>query len=46
MGRRLYDDFEKRQINVFVTKEQNIDKAVELFLNDKLDNNTEGCCNH
>ncbi len=46
MGKRLYDDFEKNNIKVFVTKELHIGTAVELFLKDQLDNNSDGCCTH
>ena len=46
MGRRLYTDFEQRKIQVFVTKEKNINKAVEMFINQNLDNNSEKCCDH
>ncbi|OQX97786.1 MAG: iron-molybdenum cofactor biosynthesis protein [Bacteroidetes bacterium 4572_128] len=46
MGKRLYNDFQKEKIEVFVTKEKNIDKAIELFLSKKLDNNSHICCSH
>ncbi len=46
MGRRLYQDFADRNIQVFVTKETDIDKAIELYLNNNLDNNTDKCCDH
>ncbi len=46
MGRRLYDDFEKNNIKVFVTKEKNIDNALKLFMNNNLENNSDECCNH
>ncbi len=46
MGRRLYDEFEQKNIKVFVTRETNIDNALNLFLNNELDNNSEKCCNH
>lgn len=46
MGRRLYVDFEQRKIQVFVTAEKDIDKAVELFLSNNLDNNSDTCCDH
>ncbi len=46
MGQRLYNDFEKREIQVFVTTEKKIDKALELFINNKLDNNSDQCCSH
>ena len=46
MGRRLYDEFEQKNIKVFVTKEKKIDNALNLFLNNELDNNSDECCNH
>lgn len=46
MGRRLYDDFVARNIEVFVTKEFHIGTAVELYLKNQLDDNPDGCCNH
>ncbi len=46
MGRRLYNDFEQNNIKVFVSQEANIDSALNLFLNNELDNNTDKCCNH
>ncbi len=46
MGRRLYDDFGKTDIKVYVTKENSIDTALQLFINEKLDNNSDNCCNH
>jgi len=46
MGQRLYTDFAQRQIQVFVTSERNIDKALSLYLADNLDNNSDKCCNH
>ncbi len=46
MGRRLYNDFEQNNIKVFVSQEANIDSALNLFLNNELDNNTDKCCEH
>ncbi len=46
MGRRLYQDFADRNTQVFVTKESDIDKAIELYLSNRLDNNTDQCCEH
>lgn len=46
MGRRLYADFEQNNIQVFVTQEDSLDKALDLFLSNSLDNNTDKCCNH
>ncbi len=46
MGRRLYTDFEQQKIKVFVTQESNIEKAVELFIKNELDNEPDKCCEH
>jgi predicted Fe-Mo cluster-binding NifX family protein len=46
MGRRLYTDFEQRKIKVFVTRERSIEKAVQLFIAENLDNDSEKCCDH
>jgi predicted Fe-Mo cluster-binding NifX family protein len=46
MGRRLYDDFEQKNIKVFVTREKTIDMALDQFLNGKLDNHSDACCSH
>ena len=46
MGRRLYIDFEKKGMDVFVTSENDIEKALELFIKNDLDNNSDNCCNH
>lgn len=46
MGKRLYNDFEKNNIKVFVTKETNIDDALKSFMNDTLENNSDDCCDH
>ena len=46
MGRRLYIDFEKKGMEVFVTSENDIEKALELFIKNDLDNNSDNCCNH
>lgn len=46
MGRRLYDDFQRTNTKVFITRETNIERAVNAFLNDELDNNESQCCSH
>ena len=46
MGRRLYTDFEQKGMEVFVTSENDIEKALELFFSNALDNNSDNCCNH
>ncbi|MBL7113553.1 MAG: iron-molybdenum cofactor biosynthesis protein [Bacteroidales bacterium] len=44
MGRRLYNDFEEWKIQVFITKENNIDEAVDAFINNTLDSDIERLC--
>ncbi len=46
MGRKLYDEFLQKNIKVFVTKEKNIDNALNLFFDGNLDNNSDKCCEH
>jgi predicted Fe-Mo cluster-binding NifX family protein len=46
MGRRLYADFEQKNIQVFVTRETNIENALKLFIQNELDNNEGKCCDH
>lgn len=46
MGRRLYDEFVANNMEVFITQENDIDKAVNLYLNQKLDNNEDQTCQH
>lgn len=46
MGRRLYDDFKQKNIEVYVTRENNLENAIGLFLKQELDNQPEKCCNH
>ena len=46
MGRRLYDEFVANNMEVFVTDEKDIDKAVTLYLNSQLDNNEDKTCDH
>ncbi len=46
MGQRLYNDFNQRHIQVFVTQEKNMKQAIEEFLNNTLENSTEKLCNH
>lgn len=46
MGRRLLDDFQGAKIDVFITQEQDINSALEKFLNNKLDHNPNTCCSH
>lgn len=46
MGKRLYNDFDKKGIQVYVTQEKSIHKTIELLIKGVLDNNTTKCCNH
>ncbi len=46
MGRRLYNDFKGRNIEVYITEESDIDSALQLYLENRLDNNEEKCCEH
>ena len=46
MGRRLFDDFSNNNMQVFITSEPVIDKAIELFLSGTLDSNSDTCCSH
>lgn len=41
MGRRLYDDLMSVGINVYVTEETDVDKAVELYIKGELKNVSE-----
>jgi len=46
MGRRLYVDLEEWKIQVFITKESDINTALEAFLNNTLDSDIERLCSH
>ncbi len=46
MGMRIYNDLKKIGIEVFVTEEVDVKKALHLFLNDKLTNHPELRCHH
>ena len=46
ISKHLYDEFNQKGIEVFVTPERNIVKALELYVNGILDHNEEACCNH
>lgn len=46
MGRRLYQDFQARNIEVFVTRETSIDAAVEQYFRGTLDDNPDQACDH
>lgn len=46
MGKRLHDEFVERNVKVFVTREANINEAINKFLNDNLDHSPDACCDH
>lgn len=46
MGQRLYTELKAQNINVFMTRESNIENAINLFIDGKLDNNDDDCCIH
>ena len=46
MGKRLYKDFEEKNIQVFVTEEKNIVKALDQYFVGELKTNTEKLCAH
>ncbi len=46
MGRRLYNDFQAKNIEVYITEESDIATALQLYLESRLDNNVEKCCDH
>lgn len=46
MGRRLYQDFQNKNIEVFITREHSIDAALEQYFKGTLDNNPDKACNH
>lgn len=44
MGKRIYNDLKKAGIELFIIEETDVDKVLELFLNDKLPCKTEIKC--
>lgn len=46
MGRRLVSDLEVAGIETYLTEEEDVAKAINLFAEDKLDNNPERGCDH
>ncbi|PIE98208.1 MAG: iron-molybdenum cofactor biosynthesis protein [Treponema sp.] len=46
MGRRLYSDFEQNKITVYLTQEDSVDTALNLYIKGTLDNNLDARCNH
>ena len=44
---RIYNDLRNAGIQAIITSERNVDKAIELYLIDKIDNDpTKGCDHH
>ena len=46
MGRRIYDDLKEIGIEVFVTEETDVSRALHLYLNGKLVDRPEIGCSH
>lgn len=46
MGRRIYNDLKEAGIEVFVTEETDVKKALDLYLNGKLIDRPEIECSH
>ena len=46
MGRRIINDLKISKIETYLTKEDNVTKAIDLFIEGKLDNNPELGCLH
>jgi predicted Fe-Mo cluster-binding NifX family protein len=46
MGRRLYDDLMSAGKEVFITRETDIDKAVEAYFAGNLDHDPDRSCSH
>ena len=46
MGRRLYEELQINGIEAFIVNEQDADKAVNLYLQEKLQNNPDKGCEH
>lgn len=46
MGRRIINDLKISKVDTYLTKEENVTKAIDLFIEGKLDNNPELGCSH
>ena len=46
MGRRIYDDLKQADIEVFITDETDVEKAVELYIAGELIDRPELGCDH
>jgi predicted Fe-Mo cluster-binding NifX family protein len=46
MGMRIYNDLKSVNITPFITQVRNVDIAIDMFVNNKLDDNPGMGCNH
>ena len=46
MGRRLYDDFTAKNVQVYLTQVNDIELALKSYMNNELQSDPEGCCHH
>jgi predicted Fe-Mo cluster-binding NifX family protein len=46
MGRRIYDDLKEAGIEVFITEEENVKRALDKYLKGELMDRPEMGCNH
>lgn len=46
MGRRIYDDLKQANIEVFITEETDVEKAIELYISGELIDRPELGCDH
>lgn len=46
MGMRIYTDLKSVNITPYITQVRNVDLAIEMFINNKLDDNPGMGCNH
>ena len=46
MGKHLYEEFNQKNIQVFVTEQKNIISALDLYIKGELTSNTEKLCAH
>jgi len=42
----MYNNLKEAGIDTYITSEADIEMAVRLYLEGKLQNNSEGCCDH
>lgn len=46
MGGGMYNNLVEAGIKTYITGETDVEKAVKLYLEGKLQNDSEGCCDH